>query len=131
MPRISFRSKGDWSKTTNFLKNIKINRLKNILDEYGKKGVQALSDATPKDTGKTANSWSYTTSVTDSYALITWENSNIVVSQNSRAVIALILQYGHGTRNGGYVQGRDYINPAMRPIFDEMPDKIFSYVKGE
>lgn len=131
MASIIFRNKGDWSKTKNFLKNIKIRRLQDILDKYGKKGVQALSDATPKDTGKTANSWSYTTTLTDSYALITWENSNIVVSQNSRAVIALILQYGHGTRNGGYVQGRDYINPAMRPIFDEMPDKIFSYVKGE
>ena len=91
-----------------------------IFNKYGQKGVQALSSATPVDSGKTASSWNYEIRGTSIY----WTNDNI----NKGVNIAVILQYGHGTRNGGYVQGRDYINPAIRPIFDSMVDEIWKEV---
>jgi len=85
-----------------------------ILSKYGEQGVLALSQATPVDSGETANSWSYEIEHTGSGYKLVWKNSHV----NKGVPIAIILQYGHGTRNGGYVQGRDYINPALRPIFD-------------
>lgn len=85
-----------------------------ILSKYGEMGVLALSRATPKESGETARSWSYEIEKTDSGYRLVWKNSHV----NKGVPIAIILQYGHGTRNGGYVQGRDYINPALRPIFD-------------
>lgn len=85
-----------------------------ILSKYGEMGVLALSRATPKDSGETARSWSYEIEKTGSGYKLVWKNSHV----NKGVPIAIILQYGHGTRNGGYVQGRDYINPALRPIFD-------------
>jgi len=96
------------------------------LDKYGKQGVTALSQATPKDSGLTATSWSYTISRSNGTIAIEWNNSNI---QNG-CPIAVILQYGHGTGNGGYVQGRDYINPAMRPVFDKILDDMWKEVQG-
>lgn len=113
---IAFRQKGDWSKSTNFLKRIKQRSYLKVLDQYGRRGVEALSSATPVDTGKTAGSWYYKISINNNRSTITFCNSNI----NNGVPIAIILQYGHGTRNGGYVQGRDYINPAIQPIFDQL-----------
>lgn len=113
---IQFKQKGDFSKLTHFLERSKeIVHLGN-LDKYGREGVSALSAATPVDTGQTARSWYYKITNTKGTAKITFYNSNI---QNG-VPIAIILQYGHGTRNGGWVQGRDYINPAIQPIFDRI-----------
>ena len=98
-----------------------------LLDQYGKEGVEALARATPKDTGKTAASWNYAVHKSDGRITITWSNSNIV----DGVPIAVILQYGHGTRNGGYVEGVDYINPAMRPIFERIAQRAWGEVRTE
>ena len=121
---ISFRQKGDFSKLTRFLERAKESVKIGDLDKYGREGVAALSSATPIDSGKTANSWSYEITNEDGSVTITFNNSNI---QNG-VPIAIILQYGHGTRNGGWVQGRDYINPAIQPVFDEIVDKAWREV---
>lgn len=113
---ITFKHKGDFSKTTKFLERAKSSLKLGMLDKYGKEGVAALSAATPVDTGLTASSWDYEIKNTQGSTTITFTNSNI---QNG-VPIAIILQYGHGTRNGGWVQGRDYINPAIQPIFDKI-----------
>lgn len=120
---ISFKHKGDLSLTTKFLLNAKKTPLA-ILDRYGKAGVDALASATPVDTGKTAASWSYSISDNGKYYKITWSNSNV----NNGSLIAILIQYGHGTRNGGYVQGTDYINPAIRPIFDKIAEAAWREV---
>ena len=122
---ITIKSKGDLSKTYKFLKRAHSRSFLARLDKYGQEGVAALSAATPVDTGKTAASWSYVISNTKDGVTITWTNSNVV----NGVPIALILQYGHGTRNGGYVQGRDYINPAIQPIFDKILDSAWKDVK--
>ena len=111
---ISFRQKGDFSKLTKYLEKVKEGFDVGILDKYGQAGVRALASATPVDTGLTANSWYYKIEKSKGSVSIAFYNSNI---QNG-VPIAVILQYGHGTKNGGWVQGRDYINPAIRPIFD-------------
>lgn len=121
---ISFRQKGDFSKLTRFLERAKESVKIGDLDKYGREGVAALSSATPIDSGKTANSWSYEITNKNGSATITFNNSNI---QNG-VPIAIILQYGHGTKNGGWIQGRDYINPAIQPIFDEIVDKAWREV---
>lgn len=121
---IKFRQKGDFSNLTRFLE-----RAKNLvhisdLDRYGREGVAALSSATPVDTGKTAASWYYDIKINKESASITFNNSNI---QNG-VPIAIILQYGHGTRNGGWVEGRDYINPVIKPIFDKIAEEAWKEV---
>ena len=121
---ISFRQKGDFSKLTSFLEKAKESVKIGDLDKYGREGVAALSSATPIDSGKTANSWSYEITNKDGSVTISFNNSNI---QNG-VPIAIILQYGHGTKNGGWVQGRDYINPAIQPVFDEIVDKAWREV---
>ena len=121
---ISFRSKGDFSKTTRFLEKAKEAVHLGELDKYGRKGVAALESATPVDTGLTAHSWYYEITNKNGTATISFYNSNI---QNGVS-IAVILQYGHATRNGGWVQGRDYINPAIQPIFDEIADSAWKEV---
>lgn len=113
---VSFNHKGNFSKTENFFKKLLKRDYLAALDKYGQMGVQALSDATPKDTGETASSWSYEIEKNDKSTSIIFSNSNV----NDGVNIAVILQYGHGTGNGGYVTGIDYINPAIRPIFDEI-----------
>lgn len=118
---ITFKQKGDFSKLTHFLQNAKNGIAVDILDKYGREGVKALASATPKDTGKTAASWTYRIIRQKDSVSITFENSNI---QNG-VPIAIILQYGHATRNGGWVQGKDYINPAIRPIFDQLADEAW------
>ena len=122
--KISFRQKGDFSKLTGYLVKAK-NAIKiSDLDKYGREGVAALSSATPVDTGKTAGSWYYEIENRNGSATISFYNSNI---QNG-IPIAIILQYGHGTRNGGWVQGRDYINPAIQPIFDKIAENAWREV---
>lgn len=121
---ITFRQKGDFSKLTRFLERAKETIRLGNLDKYGREGVAALASATPIDSGKTASSWYYKIENKNGYASINFCNSNI----NKGVPIAIILQYGHGTRNGGYVQGRDYINPAIRPIFDKIADDAWREV---
>ena len=121
---ISFRQKGDFSKTMNFLEKAKTAIHISDFDRYGKAGVQALSSATPVDSGETANSWSYEISHSNGSATITFNNSHI----NKGVPIAIILQYGHGTGTGGWVEGRDYINPAIQPIFDKIVDAAWKEV---
>lgn len=113
---ITFRQKGDFSKLTRFLERAKEAVCLGDLNKYGRAGVAALSSATPVDSGLTANSWYYKIENKNGSATISFHNSNI---QNG-IPIAIILQYGHGTGTGGWVQGRDYINPAIQPIFDQI-----------
>lgn len=121
---ITFRQKGDFSKLTKYFERVKeVVKLGN-LDKYGREGVAALSSATPKDTGLTASSWYYEIENKNGSAKITFNNSNI---QNG-VPIAIILQYGHGTRNGGWVEGIDYINPAIRPIFEKIANDAWREV---
>lgn len=120
---ISFRHKGDFSKTTRYMMRVK-DAARIDLDRFGREGVAALASATPVDTGVTANSWYYEIIRTKDSVTITFNNRNI---QNG-VPIAIILQYGHGTRNGGWVQGRDYINPAIQPIFDNIAKEAWREV---
>ena len=121
---IRFRHKGDFSRTTRFLERAKEAVRIGDLDKYGREGVAALASATPIDSGQTANSWYYKIENRNGTAKITFYNSNV---QNG-VPIAIILQYGHGTRNGGWVQGRDYINPAIQPIFDKIAEQAWKGV---
>lgn len=121
---ISFRQKGDFSKTTRYLERIKNTMRIGELDKYGREGVAALASATPVDTGKTAQSWYYKIENKKGSITISFFNSNI---QNG-IPIAIILQYGHGTGTGGWVQGRDYINPAIQPIFDKIAENAWREV---
>ena len=121
---ISFRQKGDFSKLTKFLERAKETVHLGDLNKYGRQGVAALASATPIDSGETASSWYYEIENNEESATITFYNSNV---QNG-VPIAIILQYGHGTRNGGWVEGRDYINPAIQPIFDQIVDDAWREV---
>ena len=113
---ITISHKGNFKKSLQFLNKITDIPIRNILEKYGKIGVDQLSVATPVDTGLTAASWTYEIEISNESYVITWYNTNV----NKHVNIALILQYGHGTRNGGYVRGRDYINPAIQPVFDQI-----------
>lgn len=121
---ISFRQRGDFSKLTRFLERAKEAVKIGDLNKYGREGVAALASATPVESGLTANSWNYEIVRRDGSVAITFNNSNI---QNG-VPIAVILQYGHGTGTGGWVQGRDYINPAIRPIFDKIAENAWREV---
>lgn len=121
---ISVSVKGNFDNTEKFLNNIKKRTYIKGLDRYGEKGVRALEAATPRDSGKTARSWTYKVYDFGDTIKIVWYNNNV----NKWANIAILLQYGHATRNGGYVQGRDYINPAMQPIFDEIAEEAWAEV---
>lgn len=121
---IKFRHVGNFEKTEKFLRNNSNRNLNRILKKYAEEGVQALKAATPKDTGKTSESWSYEIITNSSGIVISWKNSNYVKG----VPIALILQYGHATRNGGYVKGVDYINPALKPVFDRILKEVWGEV---
>lgn len=118
---ISISHKGDFKKTQSFLEKIKDGDIFNKLDHYGQMGVEALAAATPIDSGKTASSWTYKIVKSKQTVSIQWSNTNV----NKGVPIAIILQYGHGTGTGGYVQGRDYINPALKPVFDEIEENVW------
>lgn len=121
---ITFRQKGDFSKLNRYLERVKNAIRIGDLDKYGREGVAALSSATPVETGRTATSWNYEINRTKNGAVISFGNSNI---QNG-VPIAIILQYGHGTGTGGWVEGRDYINPAIRPVFDKIAENAWKEV---
>lgn len=122
--RVKFEVSGGFTKTERFINRMKRREYLNVLDEFGREGVQALRNATPVDSGTTAESWDYEIKRTRNCTEIIWTNSNI----NDGVPIAIILQYGHGTGTGGYVQGRDYINPAIQPIFDKIAEKAWKVV---
>lgn len=121
---IKFRHKGDFSKLTSYLEKAKEAVKLGDLDKFGREGVAALASATPVDSGQTASSWYYEIERKNGSVSINFLNSNI---QNG-VPIAIILHYGHGTRNGGWVQGRDYINPAIQPIFDKITESAWREV---
>ena len=121
---IRFRQKGDFSKLTRFLERAKEGIHLGSLDKYGREGVAALSSATPVESGLTASSWYYEITNRDGVAKITFYNSNV----QDGVPIAIILQYGHGTGTGGWVEGLDYINPAVRPIFTKIADTAWREV---
>ena len=127
MGMIKFTHRGHTDAMVNLFKNaLKKNYLKK-LDKYGKKGVKALRLATPRETGKTAESWEYKIEETQFGAKLIWYNTN----ENKGENIAILIQYGHGTTNGGFVRGRDYINPALRPVVEEMFDEIWKGVTSK
>lgn len=120
----SFSSEGDWAKTEQFLrKMIKLN-IDGVLQAAGQAGVRALSAATPKDTGRAAVSWTFEIKKSSSSIEIGWKNTDV----EGGFPVALMIQYGHGTGTGGYIQGRDYINPAMRPTFDQIAETVWKAV---
>ena len=121
---ISFRQKGDFKKLNSYLERLEEVIKLGKLNKYGEQGVSALASATPVDTGLTASSWQYSINREKDSVSISFENTNI----NNGVSIAILLQYGHGTRNGGYVQGRDYINPAIQPLFDQIAEEAWKEV---
>lgn len=121
---ISFKEKGDFKNTENFFKRVENKTYLSGLDILAMQGVRALSSATPRKTGKTAASWTYEITNEDGRTSIVWHNTNV----NRGVNIAVILDYGHGTRKGGYVVGRNYIEPAIRPIFEQIADKAWREV---
>lgn len=121
---ISFRQKGDFSKVTRYLVRVRKAIRRANLDKYGQRGVAALKSATPVDSGLTAESWYYEVVKKNGSVAITFNNSNI---QNG-VPIAIILQYGHGTGTGGWVEGRDYINPSIQPLFDSIAEEAWKEV---
>ena len=122
---IKFVQHGDFSKTEKFFERCKNLFHAGTLDKYGREGVAALSMATPVDTGKTAASWRYRISYSKTYVSIEWINDN---TTDTGIPIAVLIQYGHGTGNGGYVKGRDFVNPAIQPIFDKITDALWKEV---
>lgn len=123
--KIWFTSKGRWERTFRFLHRLSEQDYLDILNECGRQGVEALSAATPKDSGLTASCWGYELVRDKNLTTITWTNSNM---GDGWFPVAIMLQYGHGTGTGGYVQGRDYINPAIRPVFDQIADTVWNVV---
>ena len=122
---ISFKQTGDFKKVNNWLERIKDLWDGSKLDKYGQQGVEALSMATPVSTGKTADSWGYMIERGQNWCRITWINSNVVDGVN----VALLLQYGHATRSGTWVEGIDYIEPALRPVFEAMAQEAWKEVR--
>lgn len=120
-------SNGNWTRTLNFLSKSKelSSEAKLVLDSCGRKGVRALQKATPVDSGETARAWGYNISTDGDTITLQWTNDHL---ENGRFPVAIMLQYGHGTGTGGYVTGVDYINPALKPVFDEIVDTIWRAV---
>ena len=121
---ISIESSGSFRETETFLAALLKNDVQSQLSKYGREGVAALSQATPKDSGKAASSWSYRVTKTRTGYELSWFNDNI----ENGAKVVLLIQYGHGTGGGGYVEGRDFINPAMKPIFEKIQREVWKVV---
>lgn len=125
--KIRLKSDGKFDKTEQYLKKLRTKDFTKILRKYGERGVSALRDSTPKDSGETANSWSYQIDHdANGQIAISWTNSHF----NKGVQIAVILQYGHGTGTGGYFKGKDYINPIMRPVFDEIAEEAWKEINS-
>jgi hypothetical protein len=121
---ISIELQGDFRKTTNFFQRcLSIAKL-SVLDKYGRKGVEALSDNTPVDTGLASRSWRYEVVRNPGEVSIIWHNDDIENGYN----VAVLVQYGHATKNGGWVEGVDYINPALKPVFEAIANDVFKEV---
>lgn len=120
------KQSGNFNKTERFLNSAKQMKVRSILDRFGRQGVSLLSSATPVDTGLTAQSWDYGIKVTRGGFTIEWTNSNVV----DGIPIAILLQYGHGTGTGGWVQGRDYINPAIKSVFNDLVENLWKEVSS-
>lgn len=123
---MSLSWQGDYHATKRWMDKMEAGSVADVLRSCGEKGIEALSAATPVRTGKTAASWGFEAKTSSKGVTLTWTNSNVV----NGVPIAIILQYGHGTGTGGYVHGRDYINPAMRPVFDEIESRISRMLRG-
>lgn len=121
---VTFYHKGNFRNIDRFLRKMANGDMYQSLGQLAQKGVQALSQATPKDSGVTADSWGFVVEYSRSGVEIQWTNSNV----NNGFNIAVGLQYGHGTGTGGYVSGFDYINPAIRPIFDDIANQVWKVV---
>ena len=122
---IRFKQHGNFSKTEKFFERCKNLFKLGVLDKYGREGVNALSMATPTDTGKTASSWRYEVINNKGNLSVNWYNDEVT---RDGTPIAILVQYGHATRNGGYVRGQDFINPAIRPVFDKLADDLWKEV---
>lgn len=123
---ITIESSGSFKNTEDFLTKMSKGNILKTLQQYGQQGVDALSNATPVDSGVTAASWNFTVESSRGSYSITWTNSHVVAG----APVAIMLQYGHGTGTGGWVQGRDYINPAIKPVFDRISEGVWKAVKS-
>lgn len=124
---VTLISKGTWDKTARYLKKLRQSDYLSVLDRAGQKGVLALSSATPKDSGLTASSWDYNIITSHDETTIEWINTNLASGWFN---VAIALQYGHGTGSGGYVKGYDYINPAIKPVFDNISQIVWEEVKS-
>ena len=127
MSMIKFKHRGSFTNTERFFNHVLNRNYLNVLDEYGRRGVEALRKATPIDSGKTADSWDYEISRDRKSTTISFINTNV----NDGVNIAIILQYGHGTGTGGFVKGRDFINPAIQPIFDDLAEQVWKEVTAK
>lgn len=123
---VKFSTKNNFEKTTKYLNKLSSMEFQNLLKQYAQEGVDALAAATPIDSGQTASCWGCNLSISNNGIKISWTNSNV----NDGVNIAIILQYGHGTGTGGYVAGRDYINPAVKPVFDRISKAIAKELRG-
>lgn len=121
---ITFKHSGSFMNLEGFAQGVKRLKLESVLRRYGEEGVRLLSEATPKDTGETAMSWSFRIEVTSEKTSIIWSNS----SRAGNAPVVLLLQYGHGTGSGAYVEGIDFINPVMQPLFNKIGDNLWKEV---
>jgi hypothetical protein len=121
---ISIESSGSFANTDSFFARLLRSDINSLLQPYGEEGVRALASATPVESGETARSWTYKVVRSKGSHSIVWSNSHIVEGQ----IIAILIQYGHGTGTGGFVQGRDYINPAIQPIFDRIAESVWKVV---
>lgn len=124
--RVSFTFSGSLSKTEKFLKTIQKLNVAELIEKQAQRGVTALSNATPRDSGRVANSWGYQITKSRGSVVITWTNTDI----ENGFPVAVMIQYGHGTGTGGYVPGKDYINPALRPVFDDIIETVWKAVKS-
>jgi hypothetical protein len=123
---VIIKHRGNFNNTERFLKGASRMNIRGKLDYYGREGVRALAAATPVDSGITAGSWSYEIKMNKNSFSLVWKNSNVV----GGIPVVILIQYGHGTRDGGYIQGRDFINPAIQPIFDKISDEVRKELSG-
>lgn len=123
---ISFKQTGDFSKALKYLNSLRGRRYRDIIEKYAKEGVEVLRLNTPKDTGVTADSWDYEIVTTKKGFSINWTNSNVV----GDVPVVILLQYGHATRSGSFVEGEDFINPAMRPVFEKIVQSLWKEVES-
>lgn len=123
---VKFKEKGSFNNLEKYFSRMADPKYLHVLERYGQDGVNALASATPTDSGETANSWTYEIQQVKGGAKIIWKNSNVI----NGVPVAILIQYGHATKNGGYVAGRDFINPAIRPVFDKIANEVWKEVSN-